>query len=306
VGIKDNPLADPKVVYAYHKYSVTGLNTATEWNKDMGGILGIKPVMVSEWGYEDSDVVNPTWPGTQASYGVPFTQWMDSNNLSNLAWMYHHDWTPALLKADGSLTLYGIFVKQYLANQAGGAPAVFADVQSSYWAATWIERLYHAGITSGCGASPLIYCPDAEVTRAQMAVFLLRGIHGSTYSPPAATGTVFGDVPPTYWAAGWIEQLAHEGITTGCGVESYCPDSMVTRAQMAVFLLRSEHGSSYLPASATGIFSDVPVSYWAADWIEQLSRETITSGCGVGIYCPDSPVTRAQMAVFLVRTFKLP
>jgi len=75
---------------------------------------------------------------------------------------------------------------------------------------------------------------------------------------------------------------------------------------MAVFLLRSEHGLSYLPASATGIFSDVPVSYWAADWIEQLSREAITSGCGVGIYCPDSPVTRAQMAVFLVRTFKLP
>jgi endoglucanase len=115
VGIKDNPLADPNVVYAYHKYSSAGgPNTVAEWNKDTGGLIGVKPVIVSEWGYEDSDVANPTWPGSQASYGDPFTQWMDSNHLSNLAWMYHHAWTPALLKEDGSLTLYGSFVKQYL------------------------------------------------------------------------------------------------------------------------------------------------------------------------------------------------
>jgi hypothetical protein len=43
---------------------------------------------------------------------------MDSHNLSNLAWMYHHDWTPALLKADGSLTLYGAFVKHYFSGSA--------------------------------------------------------------------------------------------------------------------------------------------------------------------------------------------
>ena len=116
VGIKQNPMTDPNVVYAYHKYSVEGSNTAAEWNKDTDGLIGVKPVMVSEWGYEDSDVTNPTWPGSQASYGTPFTQWMDSNHLSNLAWMYHHEWTPALLKADGSLTLYGAFVKGYLMN----------------------------------------------------------------------------------------------------------------------------------------------------------------------------------------------
>jgi poly(3-hydroxybutyrate) depolymerase len=115
VSIKDTPLTDPNVVYAYHKYSVPGgPNTVAEWNKDTGGLIGVKPVIVSEWGYEDSDVAGPTWPGSRASYGDPFTQWMDSNQLSNLAWMYHHDWTPALLKGDGTLTLYGTFVKQYL------------------------------------------------------------------------------------------------------------------------------------------------------------------------------------------------
>jgi hypothetical protein len=81
----------------------------------------------------------------------------------------------------------------------------------------------------------------------------------------------------------------------------------VTRAQMAIFLLRSKHGAAYIPPTASGtMFTDVPVSYWAVNWIEQLATEGITGGCSTGLYCPDNPVTRAQMAVFLVRTFSLP
>jgi hypothetical protein len=185
----------------------------------------------------------------------------------------------------------------------------FADVPESYWAFSFIERLYGAGITGGCATTPLQYCPENTVTRAEMAVFLLRGIHGSNYSPPAVgSNTGFSDVPPTHWAAAWIKQLAAEGITGGCGTNTYCPEAPVTRAQMAVFLLRSEHGASYSPpavGSSTG-FTDVPTTYWAAAWIKQLVVEGITSGCGANTYCPESPVTRAEMAVFLVRTFNLP
>ncbi len=181
----------------------------------------------------------------------------------------------------------------------------FYDVPTDYWAWQWIDQLYGAGITGGCILDPLQYCPEDTVTRAQMAVFLLRGIHGASYVPPDASGTVFADVPSSYWASAWIEQLASEGVTGGCGNGNYCPDDTVSRAQMAIFLLRARHGSSYSPPPATGIFTDVPVGYWADAWIEQLAAEGITSGCGPGIYCPDSPVTRAEMAVFLVRTFNL-
>jgi hypothetical protein len=76
---------------------------------------------------------------------------------------------------------------------------------------------------------------------------------------------------------------------------------------MAIFLLRGEHGSSYTPPAATGaVFGDVPLGSFAVDWIEQLALEGITSGCGGGNYCPDNSVTRAEMAVFLVRAFSLP
>jgi hypothetical protein len=116
----------------------------------------------------------------------------------------------------------------------------FDDVPNSYWAWSYIERLYNAGITSGCGLNPPIYCPTLTVTRDQMAVFLLKGKHGQGYVPPSATG-VFQDVPTNYWAAAWIEQLAAEGITTGCSVtpKLYCPSTPVSRDQMAVFLVRN-------------------------------------------------------------------
>ncbi|MBI5963833.1 MAG: S-layer homology domain-containing protein [Chloroflexi bacterium] len=187
-------------------------------------------------------------------------------------------------------------------------PWIFSDVPDSHWAWQFIERLYNAGITGGCATLPTLrYCPVTSVTRAQMAIFLLRGIHGRNYIPPAATGTIFNDVPASSFAAAWIERLSAEGITSGCGNGSYCPNAPVTRSQMAVFLLRGEHGSSYTPPPVTVTrFSDVPGSYPTAAWIEQLAAENISSGCGGANFCPASAVTRDQMAVFLVRTFNLP
>lgn len=82
--------------------------------------------------------------------------------------------------------------------------------------------------------------------------------------------------------------------------------AIVTRAQMAIFLLKAEHTSAYVPPPATGDFVDVPLNYWSAAWIEQLASEGITGGCGAGMFCPEANVTRSQMAVFLVRAFKLP
>jgi hypothetical protein len=189
------------------------------------------------------------------------------------------------------------------------ACSVFGDVLPGYWARDFVERLYAAGITGGCATDPPMYCPETTVTRAQMAVFLDRGIHGSSYNPPGVGGgTGFNDVSTSYWAAAWIKQLAAEGITGGCGSGNYCPEIPVTRAQMAIFLLRSKYGSSYGPPAVGGStgFNDVSTSYWAGAWIKQLVAEGITAGCGTGMYCPESPVTRAQMAVFLVRTFNLP
>ena len=189
-----------------------------------------------------------------------------------------------------------------------GQGQIFADVPVSHPFWTWIEALAREGITGGCATNPARYCPDDSVTRGQMAVFLLRGEHGPGYLPPTPTWQTFADVPLTHSFVSWIDQLAAEGITAGCGATMYCPDDPVTRDQMAVFLLRSKYGPSYQPPDATGIFADVPLNHPFARFIEQLANEAITGGCGTNParYCPDQPVTRGQMAVFLVRTFGLP
>ncbi|MGH9316599.1 MAG: choice-of-anchor tandem repeat GloVer-containing protein [Thermoanaerobaculia bacterium] len=184
--------------------------------------------------------------------------------------------------------------------------ADFLDVPQSDGFHNFVEKTFRDGITAGYGNGH--YGRDDSITRAQMAVFLLKGEHGSSYAPPPASGAVFGDVPANAFAAAWIEQLSNEGITAGCGGGNYCPNDPVTRAQMAVFLLRAEHGSSYAPPACAppGIFGDVTCpGGFAVDWIEQLSREGITAGCGGGNYCPGNPSTRGQMAVFLVTTFGL-
>ncbi|MEA2600690.1 MAG: hypothetical protein QOF89_1682 [Acidobacteriota bacterium] len=179
--------------------------------------------------------------------------------------------------------------------------AIFGDVPTSYFAWRFVEALVAGGVTSGCG--PGQFCPGALVTRAEAAVFLLAA-RGTP--PPPATGTRFEDVPLGFWAGPWIEQLAAEGVVSGCSTTPprYCPGNSLNRAEMAVLLLGAKHVT---PPPATGTrFTDVPAGYWAAPWIEELAAEGISTGCGGGKFCPDQLITRAEMSVFLVTGFNLP
>jgi hypothetical protein len=102
------------------------------------------------------------------------------------------------------------------------------------------------------------------------------------------------------WWAKHVDRLAGLGITRGCAVDPlrFCPDQPVTRAQMAVLLNRA---FELEPAAAAG-FADTRGSFAAAD-IDALYASGITRGCAVDPlrFCPDQPVTRAQMAAFLNR-----
>jgi hypothetical protein len=72
---------------------------------------------------------------------------------------------------------------------------------------------------------------------------------------------------------------------------------------MAIFLLQTKFGSSHIPPSVTGVFTEVPATHWTAPWIKQLANEGNTTGCTVipKNCCPSNSVTRVQMAIFLLR-----
>ena len=124
---------------------------------------------------------------------------------------------------------------------------------------------------------------------------------GQSVTLPAAFFADFLDAPSGTLFHDQIEMIFRDGITAGCGVGSYCPSAATSRAQMAVFLLKGEHGANYKPPACAGIFDDVTCPSLFADWIEQFAAEDITAGCGGGNYCPQTPVARDHGAVLLLK-----
>jgi hypothetical protein len=110
----------------------------------------------------------------------------------------------------------------------------------------------------------------------------------------------FNDVPSSYWAYAWIDRLAANQITSGYPDGAYRPAKAVTRAEMAVFLLKAIHGPAYSAPSTSPTFTDTG-GHWATNWIEALKTQGITSGYPDGSYRPDNTVTRAEMAIFLLK-----
>jgi hypothetical protein len=113
-----------------------------------------------------------------------------------------------------------------------GRSGTFRDVGGVH--APGVDALAAAGVARGC--APDRFCPRDDLTRAQMASLLAR-----TLELPAGTPS-FSDVPRGSTHAGAIAAIAELGITKGCGGGRFCPDEVVTRAQMAAFLDRALTG----------------------------------------------------------------
>ncbi len=116
----------------------------------------------------------------------------------------------------------------------------------------------------------------------------------------------FSDVAQDSWHAPHIAHIARLGITTGYPDGTFRPSQHVTRAQMAAFLARALKLDT--DQTPTGRFDDVPTDAWYAPHAERIAKLRITIGCSTDppLYCPTQPVTRSQMALFLLRAFDLP
>ena len=136
-----------------------------------------------------------------------------------------------------------------------------------------------------------------------MAIFIVRtALGGDNFISSALP--YFNDVTPTTFGFKWIQKMYELGITAGCGGGNYCPNDNITRGQMAVFVIRARLGAaadSTFTYPITPTFNDVPANALYFKWIQRMAADQITAGCGGGNYCPNDPVTRGQMAIFLMR-----
>lgn len=211
-------------------------------------------------------------------------------------------WWKALL---GLVVLLGAFVVGvgYVTGQIGDGgfgQGVFGDVDDlfvddddSQFEAE-IEVLANAGVTQGCGAPEAqTFCPDQPVTRGEFAVFLGRAVD-------IGAGPVdrFQDVAAEAPIADAVGGLAEAEVVAGCAQDRFCPGQVVTRAEAATFVARTVDVSGEEPQA----FDDLPRDSPFFEPVGRLAAAGIVQACDVTgeQFCPQRPITRAEVARLLV------
>ncbi|MEE2767724.1 MAG: S-layer homology domain-containing protein [Actinomycetota bacterium] len=169
----------------------------------------------------------------------------------------------------------------------------FDDVPPGHQFAGEVVGLADLGITAGC--TPTLFCPENRVTRGEMAAFLVRALDLDGPTGPDS----FEDDDSSLFETD-IQKIYAHGITTGCAANRFCPDSPVSRGEMAAFLVRAFG----LVGDGGNTFTDDDGSFFESD-IAALEASRVTSGCGPGLFCPTRSVSRQEMAAFLIRALAL-
>lgn len=171
------------------------------------------------------------------------------------------------------------------------SPTGFGDVPKGAYYEDPVLWAVERGVTAGCTGTR--FCPNADVTRGQVATFQWR-----VAGQPAASAPQFLDVPAAAHFATPVRWMREIALTTGCGGDRYCPGSSTTRAQMVTLLWR--FAGSPDPGTGHG-FADVPPGAYFEEAVTWAVRQGITTGSGPGTFAPNARVTRAQMVTFLHR-----
>ena len=184
----------------------------------------------------------------------------------------------------------------------------FSDAAPDVWAWQAVLECLGAGIVYGYGDG--LYHPDLPVTRDQMAVYIARALAGGEENvPEAGRPRSFLDVRRDHWAFDHIECCVENGVVSGYGLALYHPEYEVTRDQMAVYIARAmvaPGGDAAIPDPVPpATFPDVPDTYWAYKQVEYCVGQDVVKGYDDGLYHPDYPCTRDQMAVYIARAFGL-
>jgi hypothetical protein len=237
-----------------------------------------------------------SWSAPSGNGGSPIT----SYTVTSSPGTKHCTWTSGPISCtvtgltNGTAYTFTVRATNAIGTGPASSPSVvvyppFADIAGSPFVHD-IIWVYLQGITSGCTATA--YCPNDPVSRAQMATFLARALHLSGAAPDAFTDDNGSIYEPN------INLVAQAGIASGCGGTLFCPNGLVSRAQMATFLARALH----LSGPAPDAFTDDNGSIYEPN-INLVAREGIATGCGGTLFCPNANVTRGQMAAFLHRAF---
>ena len=168
----------------------------------------------------------------------------------------------------------------------------FNDIKT-HWARTNIEKLVVAGAISGYPNGS--FKPDTTITRAEFATVLVRA-----FKLEAANGKTFKDTV-NHWAHNSIAAAAAAGIVSGYNADTFAPDELITREQMAVMISKAvkltviEGGKN---------FSDEQhIAEWARDAVNKATGHKIMSGYPDNSFRPGANATRAEAVTVIAQAF---
>lgn len=180
----------------------------------------------------------------------------------------------------------------------------FKDLVGDYaWAAEPVNALAAAGILNG--RSDDSFDPASYVTRAEFAKMICVAM-----AIPEAANTAlptFTDVTEDDWFFGWVEAAAAKGIVNGVTENTFAPNDLVTREQMASMLYRAIVSMNYaqmLPSGTATSFADyASIADYAKAAVVELNKAGVINGVTDTMFAPKAPATRAQAAAMIYQYF---
>ncbi len=288
------------------------MGTPGEYFRDTANSIGIAVLTATDGGFEvavtNGSALAASYTEVDAASAAGTSSNLNSVFEPGESVLFAPSWanaSPSPISPAGSLSGF---------TGPGGASYTLADASAAYGSispvtsrsCTTAGNCYRLTV-SNPASRPAAHW-DATVTET-----LSAGAGSKTWN--LHIGASFDDVSPSFWAYRYIESMFHHGVTTGCDADSYCPGAAVSRTNMALFLGRGLRGDSNFPAtgwvpgmgsfncSAGGasVFADVAPTNWSCGAVHYIASRQVTLGCGGGNFCPYTPVSRWQMALFLAR-----
>ena len=198
-----------------------------------------------------------------------------------------------------SLLLAGAMTVNIAAVSTAAHAAAFTDVPDDAWYSQAVDYAVSHGMFSGTGAGT--FSPSTPMTRGMIVVVLSNVAKADVSSAKDAS---FSDVQPSDWYADAIDWAYEQGYVSGTGANTFSPNSVVTRAQIAVILSNYLHSiNADLEEDGTSAaFNDIAaIPSWALEGVKYMQAIGLMAGDSAGNFNPNKELTRAEAATVFMR-----
>lgn len=175
---------------------------------------------------------------------------------------------------------------------------LFSDVGNQYWAYKEICELYNAGVIAGYDDGT--FRPESNITRAEFLKMLVSALKIEANTDKEVP---FKDVAKTAWYYDCIRDGYSAGLINGTPDNTFAPDSLITREDIAAIVYRTFAYKEYDVASSDALdYTDSSdISDYAETAVATLGKEKILLGYENGEFAPQKAATRAETAVIIGR-----